>query len=573
MEGEFIVEAKIIQFAVRDNNNFFKLEIAKALLHLIEFDFTYFWEKCIEAGRIAKKTGRLPQPEVVSAKAAISGIHPYVEGLIGDDFSEIVTDCIIEYICHSERIGLEELWVRCISPKNLYEEAIFKRISEYKTGKAINQWGNIIKIQEYARNKVSFIYDCDEEIVPQPREILKVRKEYFDLAYSVAANELGISGDKLPTVRFCSPELMPNATFMNAKVSKAIYRRFAEALRLGGDLSVPESKNCTKIYDGLAMEAYTYVRGMKRPAEIDMKFALEALKNNEDIIYMPDSFKAVVDLEFDLMMQNDIVLRKCDSCGRYFIAYDDGFCCDRINSSGKTCRDRLDEMRRKIANAVNAEQTHHAEQHTEEKPSQPVPSSGTVPPELEERGQKIYNDLSKHVGSGIDENEFREWSTYLSDMKRNITKYEASTEQLEEFLDYSDKLYNEVKHSGEARTPVKTPIVQEKAFEPGVVMADSDPEMSHIHVPIKDDDPVFRTTGIRGVSRVVSSDEVEIKPFRPEAFDSLMDAFMADHISAEAVPGDASPEAKDKAPVEVKAFQWKRMTRAEAYGLVEGEDK
>ena len=186
------MEAKIIQFAVRDNNNFFKLEIAKALLHLIEFDFTYFWEKCIEAGRIAKKTGRLPQPGVVSAKAAISGIHPYVEGLIGDDFSEIVTDCIIEYICHSERIGLEELWVRCISPKNLYEEAIFKRISEYKTGKAINQWGNIIKIQEYARNKVSFIYDCDEEIVPQPREILKVRKEYFDLAFSITANEKDI---------------------------------------------------------------------------------------------------------------------------------------------------------------------------------------------------------------------------------------------------------------------------------------------------------------------------------------------------------------------------------------------
>ena len=34
------MESKTVQFAVRDNNNLHKLELAKALLHTIEFDFT-----------------------------------------------------------------------------------------------------------------------------------------------------------------------------------------------------------------------------------------------------------------------------------------------------------------------------------------------------------------------------------------------------------------------------------------------------------------------------------------------------------------------------------------------------
>ena len=127
---------KFIQFAVRDSNNLYKLELCKTLLHFTEFDFTYFWERCMDAGRAAKKSGHLPASTVSNAKSVISAAHPYIEAMIGADYSDIVTDCIIEYICHSERISLDELWVRCISPKTKYEEAIFNRISMFKSGKA-----------------------------------------------------------------------------------------------------------------------------------------------------------------------------------------------------------------------------------------------------------------------------------------------------------------------------------------------------------------------------------------------------------------------------------------------------
>lgn len=555
---------KIIQFAVRDNNNLFKLELCKTLLHFTEFDFTYFWERCIDAGRTAKKTGRLPQNTVANAKNVISGVHPYVEALINSDFSDIVTDCIIEYICHSERIGFEELWVRCISPKNLYEEAIFSRISQYKTGKAVNQWENIVRLQEYARNKLAFIYDCDGENTPQEEAVLRTRKEYFDLAYSMAANELGIDGGKLPSVRVSSPSLAPNATFMNAKVSKAIYRRFAEVLRLGGDMSVPASRNCELVKDRLAMDAYAYVRGMKRPAEIDMRFALEAFSGEAEEIYLPDSFKAAIDLEFDLIMKNNIVLRKCEDCGRYFAAYDGGFLCNRVNSSGMTCRQQFDTLKAAIAEAAEAERESAAVAAAEEVPDK---RQDAVPPELEKRGQKIYNALYKRVGKAMDEKEFREWSRYLSDMKRNIKTGEATADQLEEFLDYSDRLCEEVKSAVKSKSPKKPEFrypeepaeqdIQTVQTEQGerIVFADEDPEMAHIHVPVEDE-----SVPLPEIIKAASGAEVEVKPFRPETFDSAADAFIAGALSA------AAAEGKTKRPAEIKTPQWTRLTREEAYG-------
>ena len=88
----------IVKFAVNDNNNFYKIELSKTLLHFTEFDFTYFWEQCIEAGRLARKSGRLPQNIISNAKTVVSRAHPFIEACLATDYSEIVTDCIIEYI-------------------------------------------------------------------------------------------------------------------------------------------------------------------------------------------------------------------------------------------------------------------------------------------------------------------------------------------------------------------------------------------------------------------------------------------------------------------------------------------
>ncbi len=545
---------KIVQFAVRDSNNLYKLELCRTLLHFTEFDFTYFWERCMDAGRAAKKSGHLPASTVSNAKSVICAAHPYIEAMINSDYSDIVTDCIIEYICHSERISVDELWVRCISPKSKYEEAIFNRISMFRSGKASNGWTNIVRIQEYARNKLDFIYNTNEEKTPDTPEVLKTRKEYFDVSCSVAANELGITGDQLPSVSVCNIGLAPNSTFMNAKVAKAVYRRFSEALQLGGDMSVPPSKNCEYIKDKLAMDAYDFVRGMKRPGEIDMKFALEAMADNPTEVYLPNSFKAMIDLEFDLIMKNGFVLRKCEECGKYFIAEDDSFLCSRINSSGMTCRQQSNALKTAIAEASEALRATENDTDNEQ-----IKKGEAIPAELEKRGQRIYNALYKRVGKSMEENEFREWSRYLSDMKKNIKTGEATLEQLNEFLDYSDRLCTEVKKGKMTKqTQFRYPEVKEEPAEKKRSSGRVIPPDSPIMSVLKQDDPVVDI--IKADSKSVRI----IKPFKPEAFDSLADAFMAGKDFDDEDITEKKPEP------EIKEYNWTRLTREEAYGSKKG---
>ncbi|MGN1305759.1 MAG: hypothetical protein ACI4YB_12075 [Oscillospiraceae bacterium] len=545
-----------IRFAVRGSNDLFKLELCKTLLHFTEFDFTYFWERCMDAGRAAKKSGHLPSSTVSNAKTVISAAHPYIEAMIGGDYSEIVTDCIIEYICHSERISLDELWVRCISPKSKYEEAIFNRISMFKSGKASNGWTNIVRLQEYAQNKLAFIYDTNEDRTPDSPQTLKVRKEYFDVSYSVAANELGMVGKNLPSVAVCNPGLTPTAAFMNAKVAKAVYRRFSEAFKLGGDMSVPEGKNCEYLKDKLAMDAYDFVRGMKRPGEIDMKFALEAMVDNPDEVYLPDSFKAIIDLEFDLIMKNGLVFRRCEECGKFFAADDDSFLCNRINSSGMTCRQQADALLKAIAEASETlKASEKAEEPVETVPEQPKKPE-QIPPELEKRGQKIYNALYKRVGKAMDEKEFHEWSRYLSDMKKNIKAGEATSEQLCEFLDYSDKLCAEVK---------KGRMTAQTQFRYPEDVTSSEKVSPQENTPKAEESAKSELNKPEPLPEVIKADAGSvriIKPFRPETFDSLADAFMAGRFG-----DDGEEETAPKPEPEVKEYTWTRMTREEAYGL------
>lgn len=564
------MDNRIVRFAVYDNNNFYKIELSKTLLHFIEFDFTYFWEQCIEAGRTARKTGRLPQHIVSNAKTVISRAHPYIEACLATDYSEIVTDCIIEYICHSERIGLEELWARCISPKNLYETAIFRRISEYKTNRAMNRWTSIVRLQEYARNKVEFIFGTDEPGIILSDETIRTRKEYFDLAVSVAANELGCPSDVLPSVKLCTPATLPNAAFVVSKVSKAIYRRFSEALSHGQDMSVLESRSCSKIRDQIAMDAYTYVKTMSRPGEIDMKFTLEAIRENPAELYLPDSLKAILDLEFELMSQRGIYLRKCENCGRFFTVTDDNPRCDRVNSSGKTCRRQYEELVESIALETRGSADDVTTLEPLEEISPKKVESIAVPPEMEKHGQKLYNALYKRVGKGIDENEFREWSQYLSNMKRNLKIGEATLSQLEDFLEYSDRLCEEVKLAGKNKTvhaPVektyehnsaaKTVSTDIPAVTPNAELSASENKSNEAE---KSADPQVPQVE----AAIVSSESVDVKPFVPQTFDSLFDAFMAGYKNDE--EEDVAPEKREKKHVEIKMPQWERLTREDAYG-------
>ncbi len=600
------MDNSIVRFAVYDNTFFYKIELSRTLLHFCEFDFTYFWEQCIEAGKNARKTGRLPQEIVGAARTVISRAHPYIEACIGTEYSEIVTDCIIEYICHSERIGLEELWARCISPKNPYETAIFKRVSEYKTNRAMNRWTSVVRLQEYAKNKMEYIFDTVEPGEVLSDEIIRTRKEYFDLTVSVAANELGCPASALPSVKLCTPATLSNAAFVVGKVAKSIYRRFADALAEGRDMSVMEKRDCSGIRDQLAMEAYSYVKNMTRPNDIEMNFALESIRENPMELYCPDSLKAAIDLEFELMVRNKIYMRKCENCGRFFAALDDNPRCDRVNSSGKTCRQQYEELVQSITGGVlpvvskdneNAETENISEINPVSESIFPKPVMPVLPPpevhepvivpkETEKRAQKLYNALYKRLNKGIDENEFKEWSQYLSNMKRNLKLGEASLKQYEEFLDYSDRLAEEVKIAGKNKT-VHAPV--EKTYEhkdenisaaaevsenDKISQADENSAVEKEEISEDEFVEIAQLTEklekaeaekLKSVpkvpqveSTVVSSERVRVKPFVPQAFDSLHDAMMAGNSEEE-------QSVKKEKKVEYKKPVWEHISREDAF--------
>ena len=486
-----------ITFAVDGSNGFHRLELAKTLIRFAEFDFTYFWEQCIETGRNARKTGRISRGLVNLAMNSFVKCHPYAEACAVTEFSSVVIDCIIAYICHSEGIGLEELWARCISPKSLYEKTIFNRVSEYKTSRGINQWINVVRMQEYVRSKLAFIYDNDSNVMVRPADY-RARKEYFDLAFSVAANETGCPMRDMPAVKVYSPSRLPESAFMMGRVSKNIYRRLSDVL---SDAEMCDKKRlCDRNRDQTALDAFSYVKDMPRPEENDMSFVLEAIAALPAEIYVPDSFKALIDLEFDCMAREGIYLSKCPRCGRYYIRElgDKSPYCSRVNSTGKTCSQliseelgtaaakytaerktdidkdeensasALDENISQIASDEIAETLDElaadilTEKNSDENVPENAPAEETaasepieekaekaenvenndekrqieIPYELEKRCQRLYNLLYKRIGRLISEAEFREWAKYLSDTKNNLRKGNADFQQIEEFLEY-----------------------------------------------------------------------------------------------------------------------------------------
>ncbi|MCM1577596.1 MAG: hypothetical protein NC078_02195, partial [Ruminococcus sp.] len=531
-------EVPVIYFSVAGSNSFHKIELSKSLLRFAEFDFTYFWEQCIEAGRNARKTGRLSANLEAIALGSAAKCHPYVEACIGTEFDGLVTDCIIAYICHSEGIGPEELWGRCISPKSLYEKAIFERISEYKTGRAINQWINIVRMQEYARSKMRFIYETESNIMLSPGDY-RARREYFDLAFAVAANETGCDMRKMPSVKKYSPSSLPDCVFMMGRVSKAIYKRLSEVL---ADAPLSRDKNLNDHNrDSAALDAFSYVKDMPRPESIDMNLAMENITALPEVVYVPDSFKAVIDLEFTCMYEEGVYLAKCPRCGRFFRRdlEEKSPYCGRINSSGMTCAEQVEEelgiasmkyprgndnadtdgnvseiyggdIEERAAAAVSEEserERDHECKETEKTLNELSMSAGggeesgedgeadesadrgkprEMPRETEKRCQKVYNLLYKRIGRIMSEEEFREWSKFLSDLKRDYRSGDAELPQIEDFLVYWETAVKKIsRRSGKSRSEKAEQFSEVLRREDITVDADDEDKLTRIDPAVR----------------------------------------------------------------------------------------
>ena len=332
-----------------------------------------------------------------------------------------------------------------------------------------------------------------------------------------------------------------------------------------------------------------------------MRFALEAVMELPDTVYVPDSFKALIDLEFTLMQQKGIYLSKCPRCGRFFVRDLDGKSpyCNRVNSSGMTCAEQINEelgiIAMKNGEAPGTEEKtpepvpEPMPEETEEKPTEertepehtdeqetfPEPISEPVsekehhepimiPKELEKRCQRVYNMLYKRIGTLMTEKEFREWSGYLSDTKRDIRDGEAEISQMEEFLDYWEtavrKQSRKRRHKGEPDTAAQpeTDVYHESHGENGLS------SMFDEAVKAAEDK---EDSGISPAGTEAAPEERSFKPFNPPKYSTVLEAMMDGKYKSDELLSDAPlDKAVDDSDITVNGRKitlpnWEKITR------------
>lgn len=292
-----------ISFSVPGSNSIHEMQVGLTLIRFIGFDLKYFGEQCAQIYRKSLSAGEDSLAKALAFKELLRTCHPYCATLLHSEFDKIALDCMIEYMCTREGAGLEELWVRNLSASDRFGRALFERITEYKTGHAINQWINLVRLQSYAASKADVIYGGPEA---EP-SVHKARKLYYDTAFRLTASALGFGSGDLPYMKVSSVPFLPDATDMlkNAvNTLEPVIKKRTESVEARDPL---KGKDCVR--DQMAGMALNAMMDMKRP-EVDE--ILQMIQNYRDLpntVYEPAGFKALLDLEFDQLIERGFYLR------------------------------------------------------------------------------------------------------------------------------------------------------------------------------------------------------------------------------------------------------------------------
>ena len=291
----------ILNFSVPGSSRIHDLKLGITLIRFIEFDLSFFKEQCISLYDKVQKNEKDLLTESQAVKEYIRNCHPYCSALIKTTFDKIAIDCVIEEICVKDGIGTEELWVKNMAGKTPSEKALFERITEYKVGSAINQWSNLRRMQKYAALKLSVLYGGEEK----DYVMHKARKLYFDTAFSMTASKLGFSYNDLPDMKISSVPYLRMADSLMGNTMNILEPVVREML--GHELREPlRGKECMK--DQAAGVVYNAIRGLRRPDVDDLRQVLQFYDAVPNLVFEPASFKAVIDLEFDYLLENGLYI-------------------------------------------------------------------------------------------------------------------------------------------------------------------------------------------------------------------------------------------------------------------------
>lgn len=403
----------VLNVAGKNANDTYTVNVPSNLLGFCRYDFSKFMEESTRLCRECMVTGEYPLDKVTALRNSISGCHRYFENNIRTVFDKIVTDCWIEYICRQGEINTSTLWNSFIECENPFQKAIFQRLTEYRSHSAINQWINLLKIQEYAVKKLDFVFGCK---LSGP-DAAANRLNLFDLMFSVAANEQGYSLDAIGSVRVYKPGRLTNAPFVFSGVSKEIVRNLFQDVEFSDSLSYA-SREEGAMSDWEAMDSFGVIKNhLPQHSDTVAKIIMKSLVKVPDTVYIPSTFKAMIDLEIDTVIDKGGYLQRCARCKEFFLR--DRNCasdfCDTVHRDGSTCREIMEGP---VAEPLTDEELEV----------------------LTAKAEQIYIEMSENVNRNISQRDFTEWSGYFNVIKNNVINGRATASDFDDFIAYSKQL-------------------------------------------------------------------------------------------------------------------------------------
>ncbi len=399
---------RVLHIVGRTSGEVFMMRYPRSLLNFCEYDLAYFAENAIAICDDALKAGEIDFDRVTDLRNSLKSAHPYIENNIRTAYDKIVLDCWIDYVCRRDNVGTGTLWNRFMACNTAFEKAVFVRLCDYRYNRAINEWLNLVRVQDYAKNKVNFIFSGDLKSADEA----SARKNYFDLMFSVTARELGCRIEELGVTKIFTVGRLPASPFMYPNISKDVVKNLLSDFDYSEDYS--DTDNYGGLADQIAMDAFSYMKTGLAAEYNSYNISRSEMENSNFRVYMPCGMKAVCDLEIDALIESGGWLARCKKCGRYFVRdeeYPEEYC-SLFNPGGKTCLEIYEiENPRSI-----------------------------ISPQLERLFRDITDEMYGRVGDTMSLEEYESWKIYLDALHGKVEKGEIPVEELEDFIIYSRSL-------------------------------------------------------------------------------------------------------------------------------------
>lgn len=392
-----------------NSSEIYTLNYPQSVLKFADYDFSGFIKRCTDYCKRCMTNGEYHLEDIVALRNSLGACHKYVEANIHGIYEKVVQDLFIEYLCREKGLGISSLWNELINAKNPFEKLIFTRLTEYRHNKAVNRWVSLLQLQDYAKKKIDFVFGEKATL-----EQAYAKRDYFDLTFSVAANEMGYPTECFTAAKVYTVGRLPSAPFITSNISKAIAGSALPDIDYDDMVHRPFSPMHS---DSEAMDVFAKVKNYipEKPDSV-LNTIITTMRSLPKKVYVSDSFKAVIDLEIDLLLESGGILQRCARCGEYYLRdkdYDYDYC-DKAQPGGRTCLELSTTTPPRTADEIR---------------------------QLEDMTKELYTYMSKRINVDLTQRDFAEWYQSFMAIKESILHNTLSVAEFREFENYSHDLH------------------------------------------------------------------------------------------------------------------------------------